>query len=96
MYNYIFDADFVCGLPATSLILSAIINCVNKFNSVTRPAYKCLSVSINAWGGLSYNLTSSIPIDRKNWLRSCQYFSKELSKDPIMSKYICPNRLLKR
>lgn len=46
MYNYIFDADFVCGLPATSLILSAIINCVNKFNSVTRPAYKCLSVSI--------------------------------------------------
>lgn len=96
MYNYQFDAEFVCGLPANNSIINAINSAVASYNSVIRNVYKHLTVSINANGGLTYNLISSIPIASENLLRSCQFFSKELSKEKAMIGYVVPNRMMKR
>lgn len=96
MYNYVFDTEFVCGSPASSIHVTAIRNAEDKFNHVKRKKQKKLAVSLNSMGGLRFILDSDIPIDNENWLKSCQYFSKELAKERIMSRFVRPKRMLKR
>ncbi len=96
MYTYDFDAVFYCGLNGTNSIVAAIQNALIEFNGLVRENYKNLAVTINTDGSLHYRLISGIPIGSENILRCTQFFSKNLSKEPIMQQFIRPNRLMKR
>ena len=95
-YTYEFSATFVCGLPATASIQKAINKALDKFNSIKRKNVKRLKVTIGNKGELLYKLESGVEIADKDLLRCTQQFSKELSKNPVMEKYIRPGRLLQR
>ncbi len=96
MYTYNYSATFVCGLPATMAISSAIYTALARFNAISRKNYKHLTVTIGRNGELRYQLDSVIAIKRNNLLRCTQQFSKELSKETAMSSYVMPRRLLKQ
>lgn len=95
LYHYSFNAEFISGMIVSADTHQfAINNAVAQYNAVIRSKYKNLSASINSTGGLSFELDSEISIEPDNLLRSIQFFSKCLSTEAIMEKYIKPNRLL--
>lgn len=97
MYSYSFQAQFLSSLFNTMMIIPAVTEAVNAFNRLNRKNYKHLSVSVNSTNNcFEFTLISSIQIDPINYLRSSQYFSKQISLQSSMTGYIVDGRLLEQ
>lgn len=97
MNPYKFKAQFVSTLFDDNVITPAITNSENLFNSLKRKRgrEKHIIVSIDSNNNcLDFILESAIQLDPINWLRSTQFFSKQLSQEPGLSSYIVDGRLL--
>lgn len=95
-YKYCFNVYFIHNLFNTVVLIPAVKNAENVFNILPRKNRKQISVKVNtSQKCLEIVMLSAIPINRINWLRSMQYFSKVLSMETGMNDYITSNgRLL--
>ena len=65
------------------------------FNNLPRKNKKILDVSVDSKKEqLNFTLQSSVKLSQKNYLRSCQYFSKVMCTLPGMESYISGTHLL--
>lgn len=97
MFYYKFKAYFLSNLFNPAILIPAINNTEISFNRLHRKNFKHISATVdNVNKCLDVTLYSTIDIDRVNWLRAAQYFSKELSKEPGLNSYIYKRRLLER
>lgn len=88
-YKYCFDVYFICKLFNINVLMPAVANAEKIFNILPRKNGKQISVKVNTSKKcLEIVMLSAIPINRINWLRSIQYFSKVLSMEAGMSAYI--------
>lgn len=88
-YKYCFDVYFICKLFNINVLMPAVANAEKMFNILPRKNKKQISVKVNTTKEcLEIEMLSAIPINRINWLRSIQYFSKVLSREVGMSAYI--------
>lgn len=96
-YKYSFEAYFICDLFNVKLLKEVIPAAVKMFNALPRKKDhdKQISVTINEQKRcLNFELQSDISLQRINFLRASQYFSKALSLQPGMSNYIVGGRIL--
>ncbi|WP_337460951.1 hypothetical protein [Jutongia sp.] len=95
-YKYCFNIHFIHNLFNPVVLIPAVTNAENIFNILPRKNRKQISVKVNtSQKCLEIVMLSAIPINRINWLRSMQYFSKVLSMETGMNAYITSNgRLL--
>lgn len=97
MYKYRFKAEFVSSYFEPKILQTAIKNSENTFNALKRKASKHLDVRLDEKNGsLDIELSTDIYLAAPNYLRAVQYFSKVLSTQPGLEKYICGRRLLRR
>lgn len=97
MHSYSFSAYFVCNQFNVSLLTSVIPVAEKIYNTLPRSKGHKKEIAVNANllnRCLDITLTSDIPLDSINYLRSAQYFSKVLALQPGMSSYIVDGRLL--
>lgn len=94
-YKYCFDAYFICKRFNSNVLIPAVANAEKTFNTLPRKNRKQISVKVNSTKKcLEIEMLSAIPINRINWLRSIQYFSKVLSMENGMGAYIAWNERL--
>lgn len=95
-YKYCFNVYFIHNLFNPVILIPAVANAEKVFNILPRKNRKQISVKVNtSQKCLEIVMLSAIPINRINWLRSMQYFSKVLSMETGMNAYITSNgRLL--
>lgn len=97
MYSYKFQAQFITSLFNTVILRPAVSAAENSFNELHRGNYKHIAVNVNSNNNcLDFTLVSSIPIAPINYLRSSQYFSKQLSLQSGMTGYVVDRRLLEQ
>jgi len=97
MFSYSFQARFLSSEFNTLIIMPAVIAAIKAFNGLNRKNYKYLSASVDSINKcFDFTLTSEIPIDPINYLRSSQYFSKQLSLQSGMTGYVVDGRLLEQ
>lgn len=94
-YESVFNAYFFVDIFEKAFLESKISNAITNFNGLERKLFKSIEVTIDINKKcLKVKLISSIDIERRNWLRSIQYFSKLLALEEGMEKYIYGRRLL--
>lgn len=97
MYINYFQAQLLSSFFDASILIPAINAAVNAFNMLNRKNYKHLAVRLNSnTRCFDFTLVSSIKIDPINYLRSSQYFSKQLALQSGISHYIVAGRLLEQ
>lgn len=94
-YESVFNAYFFVDLFDNTFLESIISKAISNFNGLERKFFKSIEVTVdNNKKCLKVKLMSSIDLERRNWLRSIQYFSKLLATEEGMEKYIYGRRML--
>ena len=96
-YKYDFQAYFISKNFDTSVLKDAVRIAENNFNNLSRAEgfEKKISVIVdNKAKCLKISSHSNIFVEKRNYLRSLQYFSKDLAKQKGLKEYIIGGKRL--